>query len=415
MKTDTGILQTLLVSVVCVFFPVCLIFINKSIYGDFEFEFAATLSTVNGVAGSVAVIILRLLGLIEGTGGFSSAVGTSLFYALSSILLHTSLLHNSVGTFQVLRLLHVVVFSVINWIMHDTDYSESFKSGLVLLTIASGVTLANDAEVTHDGIFYGLLATGVTGIYFVMVREGSSRNAKEGITHLASAVPLGTLISLFFIPIVDDVEDLQKFLLSNKVDKPLLGMGVLSCLCFMVCIAGECCADSLTTPTLKGRLHYARTILLVATWLVLTWGELSPAYLAGLALALGGMVRQGQGRVLSEEEKMECMSARSSSVASSVSESSSRSDKGAPAYAPCSEERRARSGFFAHSAELAEFSLERSKSVGFMTKEQDFVARRKASKPAVISKDVRRLTEKFEAAFGKEKLRRASSFYEVSG
>jgi hypothetical protein len=169
-----------------------LILINKVIMKSYEFTFVYSLTTLHFAAGAIAMELAasgckaftpKSIGLKENLVVAASAVG-------SVATMNLSLQYNSVGTYQMLKLLVIPFCMVIQFVFHGSRFSRRIVGSLVIMLLGVAAATITDVSFTTLGLLMGMLAVVTTSVFAIW--QGSKQaqhKVRHGMPGLAESPP----------------------------------------------------------------------------------------------------------------------------------------------------------------------------------------------------------------------------------
>eukprot|EP01013_Petalomonas_cantuscygni_P030166 TRINITY_DN5609_c0_g1_i2.p1 TRINITY_DN5609_c0_g1~~TRINITY_DN5609_c0_g1_i2.p1 ORF type:complete len:329 (-),score=72.20 TRINITY_DN5609_c0_g1_i2:752-1738(-) len=191
---------------------VSIVIINKHIYMALGFRFGNMLCTLH-------LFTTTLLAWGMASAGFFDKklvpLPTALALAFSNfcsvMFVNLSLLYNSVGMYQVLKLANIPVLCIVEWLVLGKTYSLPIMASLGVLLLGVGITSVTDVSLNFWGLMHGVLATLGTAAYQILVGTEQKRFGVHGLQVL---LWMGGPTSLLFattIPLTDEVAALTEF------------------------------------------------------------------------------------------------------------------------------------------------------------------------------------------------------------
>eukprot|EP00755_Sulcionema_specki_P019546 Sspe_Gene.69768::Locus_41141_Transcript_1_1_Confidence_1.000_Length_1100::g.69768::m.69768/K15285/SLC35E3; solute carrier family 35, member E3 len=194
---------------------VAVVIMNKEIYTRHEFSFANTLMALHFGFTSLGIVIYQkvtgfpLLAADE-MPPRRLLVQNALYHVLSVMFVNYSLLYNSVGMYQILKLANIPVVCIIEYYTRSISYSLKIKLSLVVLI--GGIATATVSEVHFSlvGFIHGWIATVTTAVYQITAKDlMKGLSSEQGLYYTA---PYAALIFFLAIPISDSVPKLLQYI-----------------------------------------------------------------------------------------------------------------------------------------------------------------------------------------------------------
>ena len=157
IKTGSWIIGSVLSSV-------GLILINKIIMGPpFNFVYVFTLTSIHFLITAISMEIMTLTGIFNRTRlPWVTSATMSIACTLSVGLMNLSLKLNSVGVYQLCKLLGVPWLVFVETTVYGTHTSSAVKLSLIVIVIGMGLATVTDVHFNLSGGVVGLTAVIVT-------------------------------------------------------------------------------------------------------------------------------------------------------------------------------------------------------------------------------------------------------------
>jgi solute carrier family 35 protein E3 len=174
-----------------------LILINKVIMKSYEFTFVYSLTTLHFLAGAIATQIAasgcrafvpKSIGLRENVIVAASAVG-------SVATMNLSLQYNSVGTYQMLKLLVIPCCMLVQYMFHNARFSSQIVGSLLVMLVGVATATITDVSFSSLGLFMGALAVGTTALFAIWQGSKQAQHKVDPQQLLHSIAPFQALLS----------------------------------------------------------------------------------------------------------------------------------------------------------------------------------------------------------------------------
>jgi len=202
-KTRGGSGRFLFWAALSIFSSVGIILVNKVIMKTYHFNFVFSLTSLHFIVQAIVLELLSRVGIIQSKPMPAlDAVLTALCGVGSIAFMNYNLEFNSVGFYQMTKLLCVplMVFIESNW--YGKTFSGKVKFSLVLVLLGVGIACITDLEVNTVGTILGALAVLSTTQFQIWQGSKAAQHKMSSIqiTHAVS-LPLAVICSLcaFFV------------------------------------------------------------------------------------------------------------------------------------------------------------------------------------------------------------------------
>eukprot|EP01062_Namystynia_karyoxenos_P003419 TRINITY_DN11218_c0_g1_i1.p1 TRINITY_DN11218_c0_g1~~TRINITY_DN11218_c0_g1_i1.p1 ORF type:complete len:406 (+),score=140.79 TRINITY_DN11218_c0_g1_i1:131-1219(+) len=196
---------------------VSIVVMNKRIFRDYGFTFGNALMAIHYYVTAVCIFIYQRTGGFErleqrppvlptvGAAGLQwngSLLPIAIFQIGSVMFVNWSLMYNSVGLYQILKLANIPVLCVIEYFWKGITYSTMVRLSLLVLIGGIGMTTASDFSFNWIGFTHGMIATLTTAAYQISVKDLS-----KGMTSVQSCyyvTPITAVLFTLAVPFTDD-------------------------------------------------------------------------------------------------------------------------------------------------------------------------------------------------------------------
>ncbi|WIA15634.1 hypothetical protein OEZ85_002261 [Tetradesmus obliquus] len=279
---------------------VTLVFANKalmSIQGGHGFSFAVTLSGIHSLAAAGCVMAAQAAGLAEKTKSvpWKATLWFSLVGVVSIGSLNLSLLVNSVGLYQVAKLLVIPFVCGVEAVWMGRRFNNAIMLAIATVMVGVGVVTINDIRSGATqllGVLLAAVSVVASGSHQVLC--GSLQRTYELQSHqllAASAAVQGAML-LLLGPWVDAWVS-GRWLGSYTLTVPAVGVLLLSCLFSMgVNVSHFMCLGRFSAATFQVLGHTKTVLVLLISWLAHE-EAMSARKAAGMAVAVAGMQTAG--------------------------------------------------------------------------------------------------------------------------
>jgi solute carrier family 35 protein E3 len=136
-----------------------IILVNKTIMSKFHFNYVFTLTTLHFVAQAIVMEICVWMGIIKaGKLPMKDNILTAACGVASIAFMNYNLQFNSVGFYQMTKLMCIPLMVFIQSSYYGKTYSGKIKFSLCLVLLGVGITGVSDIQVNFLGLIFGTLA-----------------------------------------------------------------------------------------------------------------------------------------------------------------------------------------------------------------------------------------------------------------
>ena len=275
-----------LVMVVNTVATVGIVLITKFLYSnDVRFPTMLLFFHQSGIA-----IVTFLLGACGQFETKRLPMGVNIRLAISEVLsivfVNLSLVHNTVGTYQMLKLLNAPAMCMAEYFM--LGKARGWIELITLFGIVGGVSMitVTDVVISEIGLVYGLVAVVGTTAIQVSVKKYKQEFDVTGLQFLASQSPF-TVACLFpCVFLTDNVMDAFR----RRYTLPEISMIGITCVCaFTICLSIIYLIGQ-TSPVTYQVLGHVKTVLIIVGGILMFHQPVSVYKAVGMVAVFGGSV-----------------------------------------------------------------------------------------------------------------------------
>ncbi|KAJ9186258.1 hypothetical protein P3X46_001856 [Hevea brasiliensis] len=269
-----------------------IIMANKQLMSSsgFAFSFATTLTGFH-------FAVTALVGLVSNATGLSVSkhvpmwelLWFSIVANMSITGMNFSLMLNSVGFYQISKLSMIPVVCVMEWILHNKQYSREVKSSVVLVVIGVGVCTVTDVKVNAKGFICACVAVLSTSLQQITIGSLQKKYSIGSFELLSRTAPIQALSLLIVGPFVDYYLN-GKFITTYKMSTGAILFIILSCSLAVFCnVSQYLCIGRFSAVSFQVLGHMKTVCVLTLGWLLFD-SALTFKNIMGMVIAVAGMV-----------------------------------------------------------------------------------------------------------------------------
>ncbi|XP_057330516.1 solute carrier family 35 member E3-like [Microplitis mediator] len=196
---------TVLYLVLNIFFSIIIVLLNKWLYYNIGFP-NITLSMIHFIVTFIGLIICEKLDVfcIKDV-----AIKEMLFIAMTFcgfvVLTNLSLAHNTVGTYQIAKMLTTPCVIIIQMSFYNKHFSIPVKLTLIPIVFGVIINFYYDIKFNILGTIYAALGVLVTSLYQVWINQKQKELQMDPMQLLYYQAPLSAIMLLFIVPIVEPI------------------------------------------------------------------------------------------------------------------------------------------------------------------------------------------------------------------
>ncbi|OAY50166.1 UDP-rhamnose/UDP-galactose transporter 2 [Manihot esculenta] len=269
-----------------------IIMANKQLMSSngYAFSFATTLTGFH-------FAVTALVGLVSNATGLSVSkhvpmwelLWFSIVANMSITGMNFSLMLNSVGFYQISKLSMIPVVCVMEWILHNKQYSREVKSSVLLVVIGVGVCTVTDVKVNAKGFICACVAVLSTSLQQITIGSLQKKYSIGSFELLSKTAPIQALSLLVVGPFVDYCLN-GKFITTYKMSTGAILFIILSCSLAVFCnVSQYLCIGRFSAVSFQVLGHMKTVCVLTLGWLLFD-SELTFKNIMGMVIAVAGMV-----------------------------------------------------------------------------------------------------------------------------
>ncbi|KAJ8772647.1 hypothetical protein K2173_027824 [Erythroxylum novogranatense] len=269
-----------------------IIMANKQLMSSngYSFSFATTLTGFH-------FAVTALVGLVSNATGLSASKHVpfwELFWfslvANTSIAgMNFSLMLNSVGFYQISKLSMIPVVCVMEWLLHNKQYSKEVKVSVLVVVIGVGVCTVTDVKVNAKGFICACIAVLSTSFQQITIGSLQKKYSIGSFELLSRTAPIQAVSLLVLGPFVDYFLN-GKFIANYKMSSGAILFIILSCSLAVFCnVSQYLCIGRFSAVSFQVLGHMKTVCVLTLGWLLFD-SELTFKNIMGMIIAVLGMV-----------------------------------------------------------------------------------------------------------------------------
>ncbi|KAF2310836.1 hypothetical protein GH714_017542 [Hevea brasiliensis] len=269
-----------------------IIMANKQLMSSsgYAFSFATSLTGFH-------FAVTALVGLVSNATGLSVSkhvpmwelLWFSIVANMSITGMNFSLMLNSVGFYQISKLSMIPVVCVMEWILHNKQYSREVKSSVVLVVIGVGVCTVTDVKVNAKGFICACVAVLSTSLQQITIGSLQKKYSIGSFELLSRTAPIQALSLLIVGPFVDYYLN-GKFITTYKMSTGAILFIILSCSLAVFCnVSQYLCIGRFSAVSFQVLGHMKTVCVLTLGWLLFD-SALTFKNIMGMVIAVAGMV-----------------------------------------------------------------------------------------------------------------------------
>ncbi|XP_061368433.1 UDP-rhamnose/UDP-galactose transporter 1-like isoform X1 [Gastrolobium bilobum] len=269
-----------------------IIMANKQLMSNngYSFTFATTLTGFH-------FAVTALVGLVSNATGYSASKHVPMWELLwfsvvanmSITGMNLSLMLNSVGFYQISKLSMIPVVCVMEWILHNKQYSKEVKMSVMVVVIGVGVCTVTDVKVNLKGFVCASVAVLSTSLQQISIGSLQKKYSIGSFELLSKTAPIQALSLLTLGPFIDYYLS-GKLITNYKMSSGVIFFILVSCSLAVFCnVSQYLCIGRFSAVSFQVLGHMKTVCVLTLGWLLFD-SELTFKNIMGMILAVVGMI-----------------------------------------------------------------------------------------------------------------------------
>lgn len=285
--------------VINVFTTVAIVLTNKYLVSVGGFPFMVVLSGIHFVFTSIGCHVLLRLGFFEHKDApLMGVIPVAMGSCLSVGFMNLNLAQNTVGFYQVTKLLCIPVTILMEYLMFKSVVSQTAVFSLGVLLVGVGIATVSDVGLNFLGCIYALLAILATVMGQIFTKSTQQSLKLDSMQLLHHAAPIVFTGMFMMAPVFDQVlppssgpdHSLVALVRERRLDAVMVALILMSCVFALGVNISNYMVIGQTSPiTYQVVGHFKTILILVGGWLFFE-KETNLKNLFGVAVAVVGMV-----------------------------------------------------------------------------------------------------------------------------
>jgi solute carrier family 35 protein E3 len=182
-----------------IFSSIAIIFLNKYIFSHCQIK-TMTLTAIHMIVTSLGLVLcLKMNTFIRKTVPISKVLSLSIAYCAFVVFTNLSLEYNTIGTYQLFKVLTTPVVALISWQYYKTKYSRMVILTLIPVVVGVCTHSVNDIKLTIFGTIIATIGVLSASLYQVWVGERLKELEMNSQQLLFYQAPLSAILLVPFI------------------------------------------------------------------------------------------------------------------------------------------------------------------------------------------------------------------------
>lgn len=264
-----------------------IVIMNKYIVEVDGYNFMVFLSFLHFAFTSIGTrVMLCCNAFSHNNAPLSGILPVAMGSLLSVAFMNLNLSHNSVGFYQLSKLLCIPFTLLVQYLAYNQTVSKSIQMTLIVISFGVGYSTVYDISLNFVGLIFATCAiifTALAQIFTNTYQKSLDCNAMQLLYHTSPYIAMGMLI---MSPIFDDVSALSKF----EYTSGLVSRIAISC-CFALGVnISNYLVLGKTSPLTYQVLGHFKTVLILILGFILFNKELDLRNCCGILVAMVGVI-----------------------------------------------------------------------------------------------------------------------------
>jgi len=273
-----------------------IIFVNKLLFRNYKFPYATFTTSCHFVITFLGVFICKQLGFFKSKRlAHCDVLSITLFFVGFVVFNNLSLNYNSVGFYQLMKVMTTPVIAVIQYVFFGQDLHWKLK--LALVPVILGVCLATVSDVQFNSTGFAFACVGIlsTSYYQIFVKKKQKELDADGFQILMYQAPQAAVLTFMATPFLDPkiemsaIQEIWAVGLTRE-QSTVASVLLLSCV-FAFCVnLSIYLVVGATSPISYNVLGHSKLLVILTVGIVFFGDDTSNTRIAGMVLAVIGII-----------------------------------------------------------------------------------------------------------------------------
>jgi solute carrier family 35, member E3 len=242
-----------------------IVFTNKVVFQVYNFKYGTLLTFIHFIFTFVGLEICRQCGMFELKRiDLKKILPLCVSFCGFVALTNLSLVYNSVGFYQLMKVLTTPIIVVIQTLFYNETFSTNIKLSLALTCVGVAIATVTDSEANLIGTLVAISALLVTCMYQIWVGTKQKELECSSYQLLYWQAPISAVILVPVIPLLDDLSTLSEWPSSDATAAIIIS----SLLAFLVNLSIFLVIGKTSPVTYNVLGHFKLTIILTLGFIV---------------------------------------------------------------------------------------------------------------------------------------------------
>lgn len=279
-----------------VFTSVLIVFVNKKLMDPkhgYGFVFATSLCSLHFLSCALSLRTAQAFGIgSKAVMPRKDAWQFALVAGVSIATLNLSLMVNSVGFYQISKLLIIPFVCLVEFFAYSRTFTVPMIVSIGVVVTGVAIVTVTDVTVNMLGFILAMISVVTSGGQQILCGYYQKKHKMSSHQLLSNTAPLQGIMLLVAGPFIDDLIS-TRWILNYPVSVPSMNCLLFSCaVAVLVNLSQFMCLGRFTAVTFQVTGHAKTVLVLLVGWFFLH-EEMSKRKLFGMILAVLGMISYG--------------------------------------------------------------------------------------------------------------------------
>ncbi|KAK9694750.1 hypothetical protein K7432_013295 [Basidiobolus ranarum] len=259
---------------------------NKFVFDKYDFKFGTALTVIHFLVTFLGLEVCARLGFFEKkTIRIKEVLGLCVSFCGFVVLTNLSLQHNTVGFYQMAKVLTTPCIAILQTVFYQKTFSTSIKLSLAVICFGVGIASVTDVSLNWVGTFFALAGVLVTSLYQIWIGTKQKSLGVNSWQLLYYQAPISSLMLLCVVPIIDDLPGLMNYSYNIQNVSAILFTGLLA---FLVNLSIFMIIGKTSPITYNVVGHFKTCLILVLGFFIFNY-PVDIINISGIIIALIGI------------------------------------------------------------------------------------------------------------------------------
>eukprot|EP00760_Papus_ankaliazontas_P024474 PhM_4_TR2339/c0_g1_i1/m.50078/K15285/SLC35E3; solute carrier family 35, member E3 len=266
---------------------ICIVFANKYLFEFYNFRYGTLLTLFHFIATYVGLEVTCAMGLFERKKvEITRVLPLCASFCGFVVLTNLSLVHNSVGFYQLMKVLTTPVIVLLQTLFYGETFGPQIKLSLLIICVGVVAATVTDVQLNTTGTLIASLAVLVTSQYQIWVGTKQKELDLNSMQLLHYQAPLSAVMLVPCVPLLDNISTLLQRGFPSATTVFFI---LISCaIAFLVNLSTFLVIGKTSPITYNVLGHFKLTVILVLGFVLFSY-PLDAKNLSGIALTLSGV------------------------------------------------------------------------------------------------------------------------------